>query len=366
MIRSPLAAAALATTLLLGGCSTDEKKDVPLENAAEACAAVSDWWATQFVRCSGATDAVAAAFIGADAGMECADWSTAVADGTTTYDRARALTCLDQVDALTCNQIAWANASGAEIFPYDCSLTMRGSLAADAECTHGFQCASGICDLPAACDAPGACAAAPGLDASCAVAEPYCADGLVCDAGTCVPREPLPAPVALDADCSAAPCVDGAYCRAADDTCVARQTDGTACSATAPCDYGYHCATDTSTCRPTAMPGEPCTFGRYDCAFGAACVTLSTMAPATTCAAWGRLGAKCGLAMDLGSMEAEIAGCVDSWCDLPTGLQGTCTAFTAVGQVCVEAEECGLDNGYRCADDGTGTFRCERLYCDPL
>lgn len=343
----------------LVGCSSS-KEDVALENAAEACVAIRGFVAGYLADCLGNTAAVAASYVAADPGLDCAGWTAAVAAGVVTYDRAKATSCLATIETYTCNQIAWANSTGVPLFPYECTEALQGSGTAGDLCAFDFECASGRCDLPPACDAVGACVDAPAAGVACAGTVPYCAGGLTCDAGTCALPSPIPAPVAATVDCSAAPCVDAAYCRTSDTTCVTRPTAGMACSPTTnPCAYGNRCV--TGICRPIVPVGGACTFGENDCVAGANCVTNGTMAPATTCQAWGQAGAKCGLAVDLATLDTEVVGCVDSWCDVPTGVQGTCAAWTAEGGGCTAGTgECGPSNGWAC-NGGV----CERLWCDP-
>jgi len=359
-MRLTILVATLTTLSTLAGCSSSKDETAPLATAAEACAAMHGFIVGFYADCFGYAPEAAASIVAADPGLDCAGWSAAVAGGVT-YDPDKAQACISTLESFGCNQIAWANETGVDFLPHACSEVFAGTGVAADPCAFDFECASGRCVLPAACDAVGACADAPGEGETCAGAEPHCAGGLVCDAGTCALPTPIPAPVAVTEDCSAAPCVDAAYCRAADSICVARPTATMACSATNPCAYGARCV--SSICEPIVPVGGACTFSDYDCAAGASCVAISTMAPGTHCEPWGHAGAKCGISVDLVELTSEFVGCVDAWCYVPTGLQGTCQAYTAVGEPCETGTgECGSPNGFAC---DPGTLLCERLTCTP-
>ena len=155
----------------------------------------------------------------------------------------------------------------------------------------------------------GACSALPGDGADCANGA-MCAAGLGCDMLT-TKCGPLPG--------SGAPCASGA-------------NGPILCGADLACSDGF--------CRPIPGLGEACAMGPPHCAAGLGC-------------AFGPEGSFCREPADIGTTCENDSTCKpELYCEFALG---ACAADLAIGDPCVNGNECG--DGV-CLPDATFTFRC--------
>jgi hypothetical protein len=152
--------------------------------------------------------------------------------GRVTYDEAGARTCVEAIRNLACNTA---------------QATLNALNDACAKMFVGTVPEGGACLFPNECAGGGTCNVS------------MCMGGGACCLGVC---EKKPAAVALGADCSMNPCVDSAYCDAAEmpPTCKARKDNGDACDAQGQCKEGQRCDVKGSlpTCYLLSDRGKPC------------------------------------------------------------------------------------------------------------
>jgi hypothetical protein len=208
------------------------------------------------------------------------------------YDDAAAGQCIDDLNALTCDQ---TDINGFYKFYYDCQEVLKGTLAEGATCVRSEECQS--------------------LDCSFSTCSPN-----MCCQGTCGPAQP---PLAADgAPCGNAGCV-------VSDTCITDPTTGNA------------------TCKPRVTQGGTCNEG--DCAEGLTCVLDSTGAGtcqtplASGAACFGYGGCGTGLTCIAGACTPFIAvgGACDpnnfgecvQWADCDSATS-TCKALALPGAAC--------------------------------
>lgn len=194
-----------------------------------------------------------------------------VAAGKLTYDATKAGECLTAYRDAACSYDGDGGLGPAAV----CDAVFTGDKVEGVACFMDEECVGDlICETQA-------CAGA-------------------CCTGTCKAK---PAPAAVGADCSAAPCADGAYCAldgAGGAACAERVAVGGACAAVDACAAG-------ATCKLAPGAGQG------------------------TCVAVGGDGAQC----DPGAI-ASCAG-IDRWCDPSSS---TCVARKPIGAVCGGDGEC--------------------------
>ncbi len=204
---------------------------------------------------------------------------------------------------------------------YDCTYTGSQELFEQIEATCG-QVFEGTVAEGGACVLDDECVG----DGQCVATDPGCT--LACCVGTCGPPETPPTPVPIGGDCSAANCVQGAYCHddfvAGTSICETLVADGGACedfdACAAPdmCDIDF--MTGMGTCRPLPDTGDGCVVdGGLPCNHS----TDFCSPTSNTCTARGGAGAAC----------TSSAECLDyTVCD------GTaCVAQPVAGEACDEA-----------------------------
>lgn len=197
-----------------------------------------------------------------------------VAAARVTYDAAKAATCLAAIRSGPCT--VTASVAGAAT-PSPCDGVFAGTIAAGGSCFISGECAGASICIPSA-----ACTAA-------------------CCMGVCT------APVAANASCATAPCVEGTYCRQINTTtfrCTTQSaTEGASCDASNACKPPLFCVADaggmTASC-VKSLPGS-----------GAACNPFS--------------------------------GCDDDVQDY-CNAQNVCSKRVAVGQACIAATATAADN----------------------
>jgi hypothetical protein len=226
------------------------------------------------------------------------------------YDAAAAGECLTAYRDAAC---AWV---GGAIGPAAvCDQVFTGTKPADVPCFHDEECTGdSFCETQA------------------------CADG--CCGGVCKAKA---APVAIDGDCSAAPCVTGAYCRqdgAGTATCTAVAAAGTACTSVDGCGPDGLChaglcvalAADDAACDPDLGAAACAGIDRWcdpassicarraavgdSCASPAQCIEGATCGGGT-CVARPGLGDPCGESATGGGCLGELA-CLAGVCAAPS------------------------------------------------
>ena len=265
--------------------------------------------------------------------------------------------------------------------------------ACEGTCASGLRCGSeGLCETPGAASAacadlrdcapeltcsatfevPGTCHAPVfALTGSPCTTPDDCTGDLSCFASA---RKVCVAPVSGQACKYDDDCVADEYCvLGAGDwgTCTPAPGDGDACGNGAVCRTGLACNMETTLCGPLPRAGEPCGLGPMGpmlCAEGLACLDRGcgdmpgrdepcgigspNCGPGLGCA-FEPEGSFCREPVGDGERCENDATCKDGFfCNFAEGL---CRADLALGQVCVNGNECGEG---ACLPDATFTFRC--------
>lgn len=257
----------------------------------------------------------------------------AVAAGYSSFDSARAQSCLSQLAAYPCG-----SSSGP---PPDCSgitspaAAPNGSCFSTADCTDTtLGCNGGTCMRR--------CTAGGNLGESCRP-DGTCTAPFVCAGGVCRNRTPAGSPCTFEAECGAGAfcnsmrvcetlpgigspcasfrCVAEAYCSASQ--CLARKAANAACSFSSECADGLRC-TPARVCGPQGAVGDACTSASGDCAPTLFCNSNRQ------CAVKGPAGAACRSFSDC----ATPLDCDD--------VARTCRAYSGVdgGQPCSSTRSC--------------------------
>lgn len=250
--------------------------------------------------------------------------------GLITYDGGKAQECLDALSGASCDP----SAMDERVLPQACTDAIKGTVADGGACKNSDECKSGSCELT-----------------TCTMA---------CCPGTCNPTPP--AKVAIGQSCSAAPCVDGAFCNSST-VCAALLAAGQSCTSDDECTYGTVCAgaTGAETCTAPPKAGDPCLTHNG----GHSCISTGLQCDATMhCATLLGANAACDpqaplckfdLACDAtaktcGPLPAVGAACAGecapgAYCQFnQTTGGGTCTAAKADGQACQSDNECTSSN----------------------
>jgi hypothetical protein len=242
--------------------------------------------------------------------------------GAITYSSDKAGECVDMIQSRACEFAGFYNNNNP------CSEVFVGKAAAGAACVVDLECATRH---------------------YCEETNPQCDRDTTCCAGTC---KAIPAEVAIGGDCSAAPCVDGAYCSNSTDKCAALiATEGTACDSFIACANPMYCniflqapvcerpASRGATCDPRKL--IPCADNRDYC-------DATTM----KCTQVSAVGGTCGIS---GPDCVSYATCTGNMC----------VADAKAGESCTydpqrETDNCLGDlscsaNGSPCTLPATGT-----------
>jgi hypothetical protein len=267
-----------------------------------------------------------------------------------------------------CDMPFCAGGAGACVSGSCVARTAEGGSCASTPCAEGLLCDSGTCRAPApdgaACQddafcAPplhcvgGSCHALAKAGEACA-ADAACALGLVCAGSICAARPSTPC---SDQDLCGNLTTCGAPRR-----CVARGLAGAPCDGDDRCAEGFACDTAAGACALAPGSGEACANGSR-CAAGLACdVTASTCGPIPAS------GQPCAIGVLGPFVCAAGLGCNAGTCGPMPGAGEACTVdnlcaaglgcdFTATGSICGPLK----DTGGSCQTDRT----CKPgLYCD--
>lgn len=151
--------------------------------------------------------------------------------GAITYNSDKAGECVDMIESRTCAFDGFHTTSRSP-----CLDVFAGKVAAAGACVIDSECVTGH---------------------YCGQTDPQCDTDTSCCAGTCLA---IPADVPIGGDCSAAPCVDGAYCDSMDRCATPIAAEGTACDGFTACANPMYCNvfSQAPTCERPAGRGATC------------------------------------------------------------------------------------------------------------
>ncbi len=315
-MRNLLLLSLSASLLLAVGCGSDPDdggsgSPATLGTPTEICAEYSTHFCGKISSCA---PLMLDAFFGGTDGCTNAFSSSCehgVALDGVALTRASLDSCLDAVDAMTCD------AFGGDLEVPD-ACVFAGTLDDGAVCEDNNQCQSSNC---------------------------YVADG---DCGTCQPGAS-----AVGDSCAQADCPSTLYCDEDGDVCAERDAAGAPCKQ-GSCVLGQQCVmpdetSDTGTCQPYAAQGAPCNdqgIGQAGCNVlaGLFCnPTSNTCEPIATAA----LGEACGFIDGALTFCGGGSACGDM--DQMT-FAGTCVARVAAGESCSDGFQNTCEVGLECTD----------------
>jgi hypothetical protein len=168
-----------------------------------------------------------------------------------------------------------------------CALNTTGTRAADASCSAGSQCESGVCAFPggSAASACGACTSFVPLGQPCS--------GNTCVAtADCVGSPPVCTAVTFGASAGSTcgettACAPGLYCSASS-VCTAVESEGAACTDDAQCAAQLYCV--SGECQPPGAVGAACP-GGDSCDYALLCPNTTKQC---TTVGWASAGQPCG------------------------------------------------------------------------
>jgi hypothetical protein len=228
-----------------------------------------------------------------------AQLKTSIAAGRIAYDGAKARACIEAAAESEC---------GASLTAEDCLDTFQGLIPDGGACTTDEECAAtSRCSGADGCTA-GTCVHVPQRGEACTV---ECSEDAFCDGDSdiCLARLSNGAACTSEVQCESISCVDGVctartrpgegeacvsscasnlVCAANDEgmrVCRAPRTDGT-CTAPQDCPPDQLCQ-EGGTCGPYPIAGQPCS---YACASGSRCIEGTCLAIIETGSACERNG----------------------------------------------------------------------------
>jgi|GEM_PF-6040521 len=257
-----------------------------------------------------------------------------VNSGAVKYDAVKGATCIEAMQE-----------NGCKIFdipsPDICEGTFTGTVEDDGECTIDQECISHYCDISAGC--PGKCATQATVGEACNAGESSCVHGADCNGDKCLDFTGI---IADEQDCDEAFqwCGENSYCM--DNKCQPKLGEGEDCSDyTDACAKGMYCSPEknNNVCVKASIVEEN----------GKACNPTE--------------GTYCNPLLDLycnlnyntyegecGPPKQESEDCIDTeneiyyncdkglYCKIETA-KGTCTKLKALGELCVQNNECESD-----------------------
>lgn len=235
---------------------------------------------------------------------ECQMLGKAVSAKRLKHDASKEQSCLSAIPTASCGDAFGDDLSvarGLAAVP-ECAQALSGRVANDGDCFFDIECpANSRC-------------ASPDLDAC---------------TGKCTPRAPRGGSCNSVGDCAAG-------LRCPNETCELPKNSGS-CTFTEECADGYTCQGDPSICTahtapPAKKPGQPCTYGEFECQDYTACIRND--ADAGTCVLWPGAGGAC----DSNTSNDEYVGCLAGTC-----VDGTCVDLLAVGSSCTSDSQCSSE-----------------------
>jgi len=147
--------------------------------------------------------------------------------GRASYDVAASSSCIDALNAMTCDQFRM----GIDGNIAACMSFVVAKVPLGGACTQPYECTTGNCE--------GADTSSPPVDGMCAAA---------------------PALAALGSSCAAAACVDGAYCDSTS-TCANKKAAGETCTSDSECVNSCNTTTGMCSCYAGCMVVEAVSTG---------------------------------------------------------------------------------------------------------
>lgn len=226
-----------------------------------------------------------------------ADLPKAVAAGRATFDAKSAQTCLDALNARSCDE------SQPDIVA--CQQAVKGALAVGASCNWLYECAQGLCTSDVGATCPAKCGPVSGLGQPC---DPPCDArlGLRCIDNACSLPHKADEKCASDTDCASGLWCDGFG------KCAARAFAQAACDGDNECTTGLWCdrSPEGGLCRAQVRSAQACTASSAEailhaCVDGDVCrgfTFAKTGATPGICAPTGEVGSSC-------IESAQVTGC---------------------------------------------------------
>lgn len=314
--------------MVLAGCSGDDGGgDLAIDDLYSA---LLSKYCDVYVRCGILDRPTCEAALGSQFSFDL-DVVGAVKAGKVIYHADLARTCIDSVDAGTCDR---AQFLGASLSVATCDAVFEGTVHAGGECAIDDECISRHCDT---------------------------AGGETCPTGTCAGDTP-PVRGQIGSACETTSDCDDAYCDSTSKTCQAFLADGATCTSDTQCEH-YYCM---GTCQPIVDEGEACTSesqcrllqdncnSQHVCtsgvATGAACAASADCRRADYCQASTET---CQPRPVKGQSCQDTQACLDgSLCDDTN----TCVDRLADGEVCDVDSQCENHNCNGTCQPATSCF----------
>jgi hypothetical protein len=339
----------LASILLLCGCPDNTNNNGGITTFSDYQQRSAGVICLYFIRCGiyspSQANACEAAFNTELSSKQVYDPDQAVAAGRLAFDSAAAKSCLDAISSLGCDITS--------LFKLDsnsaCQSTLKGLVPAGKPCQSTTECTNGFCQGSSATGCPGTCVAFAATGASCATA--LCAKSDFCKNSICVARGSQGA-----ACTSTSECVDGLSC--SNSTCGAAAAEGAPCSGIEGCQTGLYCDSfgGSSTCKKPLQTGGSCIVS-FQCADGLRCSS------AGTCQAIADVGQSCTTLACAGDASCDPTM---KTCKLSGQVGDNCTPTCALNLYCDPAtNKCAQKVPYGGACNGSAVSPCAAGTCSP-